>query len=754
MTRKLTTLVVLAISALCFSACCSNVCPDEKTPVDYVSVLTGTMSKPSFSTGNTYPAIARPWGMNFWSPQTGPMGSGWLYCYNDEKIKGFRQVHQPSPWIGDYGQFSIMPETNDPVFDENERASWFSHKAETATPYFYSVYLAEYDTFVEMAPTERAAAFRITYPERELSYLVVDAFDRGSYTEVKGNKISGYTVRNNGGCPEGYTNYFVVESDTPFTYVDVIEGDHSGAIVGFKTDRGQKVNLKVASSFISLEQAEQNLKELDGKDVDVVKEEGRALWNELLGRFEIEDNDYENKCTFYSCLYRALLFPRDLSEITADGKRVHRSPHDNAVYDGYMFTDTGFWDTFRSLFSLLDFAYPEVSEKVQEGLVNDYLESGFLPEWASPGHRGCMVGNNSASVVAEAYIKGRRGYDTETLWQALVHDANANHPKAHSTGRRGYEYYNELGYVPCDVGINENAARTLEYAYDDWCIYKFGKAIGKSEDEIKIYADRAMNYKKLYRPEYGMMSGRNADGSFPEEFNPYKWGGNFTEGNAIQYTWSVFHDPAGLIELMGGKEQFGKNMDRMFDLPPIFDESYYGVVIHEIREMQVMNTGNYAHGNQPVQHAIYLYDWCGQPWKAQKWTRYVMDHFYNANPDGYCGDEDNGQTSAWYVFSAMGMYPVCPAGTQYALGSPLFKKLTVHLPNGKDVVFSAPENAKENVYVQSMKLDGKNYTANYLEHETLMKGCKINYVMGAEPETTRGTADADLPYSFSEEYNK
>ena len=386
---------------------------------------------------------------------------------------------------------------------------------------------------------------------------------------------------------------------------------------------------------------------------------------------------------------------------------------------------------------------------MQEGLVNTWKESGFLPEWASPGHRNCMVGNNSASVVAGAYIKGLRGYDAEELWKAVTHGAHAVHLEIGSTGRMGWEYYDSLGYVPCDVKINENAARTLEYAYDDWCIYTFGKALGKSEEELAPYAKAAMNYKNLYDPEYKLMVGKNLDGTFERPFSPLKWGGNFTEGNSLHYSWSVFHDPQGLIDLMGGDEEYVAMLDSVFTIPPLFDDSYYGFPIHEIREMQVMNMGNYAHGNQPIQHMLYMYDWGGQPWKAQQHIREAMGKLYNANFDGYCGDEDNGQTSAWYVFSALGFYPVCPASDEYAIGTPLFKKAKVSLPGGKVISLEAPENSKDNFYIGGIKLNGKNWTRNYFKHSDLTNGAKIVYSMSAEPVTTRGTAPEDKPYSFS-----
>jgi len=732
-------------------------------PVSYVSTMVGTQSKHSLSTGNTYPIIARPWGMNFWTPQTGKMGDGWQYVYTEDKIRGFKQTHQPSPWINDYGQFAIMPVTNKLVFNQNDRASWFSHKAETAHPYYYKVYLAEHDVVTEIAPTSRASVFRFTFPETDQSYVVVDAFDNGSSIKIhpERNMITGYNTKNTGGVPANFKNYFVMVFDKPFEYQAAVEsnkiregttqwtGDHAGAVIGFKTTRGEVVHARVASSFVSPEQALLNLKEVEDKSFDQVKQEGKAEWNDILGRIEITDTNIDNIRTFYSCLYRSVLFPRTLSEINAKGEVIHYSPFNGKVVAGEMFTDTGFWDTFRALFPFLNLVYPSMNAKMQEGLVNTYHESGFLPEWASPGHRDCMVGNNSASVVADAYVKGLTDHDIEALWQAVVSGANSRHPQIGSTGRWGYDYYNKLGYVPYNVGIRENVARTLEYAYDDWCIYQLGKTLGKPKSEINVFAKRAMNYKNVFDSEHKLMRGKNEDGTFQAPFNPLKWGDAFTEGNSWHYTWSVFHDPQGLIDLMGGYDSFNGMMDSVFNLSPVFDESYYGAVIHEIREMQIMNMGNYAHGNQPIQHMIYLYNYSGQPWKAQARVREVMSNLYSAAPDGYCGDEDNGQTSAWYVFSALGFYPVCPGSDQYVIGSPLFDRAVIHLENGKKIEISAQGNGEDKVYINELTLNGATSSQNYLTHEDLLKGAKINFEMSENPNKSRGTKKKDFPYSFS-----
>ena len=697
---------------------------DAADPVEYVNPLMGTQSTFELSTGNTYPAIARPWGMNFWTPQTGKMGDGWQYVYTANKIRGFKQTHQPSPWINDYGQFAIMPIVGKPEFDQDKRASWFSHKGEVAKAYYYKVYLAEHDIVTELTPTERAAMFRFTFPENEHSYVVVDALDKGSYIKVipEENKIIGYSTKNSGGVPDNFKNYFVIEFDKPFTYkatfadATLKEGateqtsEHVGAVIGFQTKKGEIVHAKVASSFISFEQAAINMKELGNDSFDALVQKGKDAWNALLSKIEVEGGNLDQYRTFYSCFYRSLLFPRKFYEIDAAGKVVHYSPYNGQVLPGYMYTDTGFWDTFRCLFPFLNMMFPSVNKEIQEGLINTYKESGFFPEWASPGHRGCMVGNNSASVLVDAYMKGVKVEDLETLYKGLIHGTENVHPKVSSTGRLGHEYYNKLGYVPYDVKINENAARTLEYAYNDWCIWKLAKALDRPKKEQELFARRALNYKNLFDPETKLMRGKNENGEFMAPFSPLKWGDAFTEGNSWHYSWSVFHDPQGLIDLMGGKEDFVMMLDSVFAVPPLFDDSYYGGVIHEIREMTVMNMGNYAHGNQPIQHMIYLYDYAGEPWKAQYWLRQVMDKMYTPGPDGYCGDEDNGQTSAWNVFSALGFYPVAPGTTQYVLGAPLFKKATIHFENGNTLEINAPNNSDKNLYIQSMTFNGKDYT--------------------------------------------
>jgi predicted alpha-1,2-mannosidase len=737
----------------------------QASPVDFVNPLIGTESKYELSNGNTYPAIARTCGLNFWTPQTGNMGDGWVYTYTADKIKGFKQTHQPSPWNNDYGQFSIMPVTGTPQFDQEKRASWFSHKAEIAKPYYYSVYLADHDVTTELSPSQRAAIFQFTFPKTDSAYVIIDAFDKGSYIKVipQENKIIGYSTKNSGGVPDNFKNYFVITFDRPFSYKAAvksgtvskdeleIQDNHAGAVVGFSSlKRGEKVIARIASSFISFEQAEINLKEVKSKTFQQVVDEGKAQWNEVLGRVQVEDQNIDRLRTFYSSLYRSTLFPRDFSEIDGTGKRMHYSPYNGQVLPGEMFTDTGFWDTFRSLFPLLNLLYPSMNDRMQEGLVNAYKESGYLPEWASPGHRASMIGNNSASIVADALITDRKGYDKELLWEALKHGANSAYPKHSSTGRFGYEYYNKLGYIPADVKVDQNVARSLEYAYNDWCIYEFGKALGKPEAETAIYATRAMNYKNLFDPSTKLMRGKKTDGSFVADFDPSAWSREYTEGNAWHWSFCVFHDPQGLINLMGGNKSFVSMLDTVFVIP-----SYEGMksrgMIHEMREMQVMNMGQYAHGNQPIQHMPYLYNYAAEPWKAQYWVRKIMDKLYLPTPDGYCGDEDNGQTSAWYVFSSLGFYPVSPASGEYVIGSPQFDKVTLNLENGKKVHIRAKQHGANQVYVDQLSWNGNPYSHNYIRYSDLLQGANLDFKMSETPNKNRGTKKEDAPYSFSKE---
>ena len=733
--------------------------------VDYVNPLMGTDSSFELSNGNTYPAIATPWAMNFWTPMTSKMGDGWTYKYDENKIRGIKQTHQPSPWINDYAAFSLMAVTGKLKYQEDERASWFSHKAETVRPYYYSAYLADYDVVAEVSPTERAAHFKFTFPETDSAFIMLDAFFKGSMVKIipLERKIIGYCRNNSGGVPENFHNYFVAEFDKDFelnhTWTDDwelkenstdSEGEHVGAIIGFKTKKGESVHVKVASSFISPKQAQLNLdREIGNDSFEVTKSKAKEAWEKELSRIVVEDKNIDNIKTFYSSLYRVLLFPRKFYEFDADNKVMHYSPYNGEVLPGYMFTDNGFWDTFRAVFPFFNMMYPQLNEKIIEGLANTYKESGWLPEWASPGHRDCMIGSNSAPIIADAFLKGVGNANSSILFEAILKNATVSEGRpVNSVGRAGLDYYNKLGYVPYNVDIHENVARTLEYAYADFTIAQMAEKLGKA-DIAKAYFEKSLNYKKVFDTETKWMRGKNENGNFQAPFNPLKWGDAFTEGNSLHYTWSVFHDINGLVDLMGGKKGFENKLDEVFNMSPDFDASYYGFTIHEIREMQIVNMGNYAHGNQPIQHMIYLYNYVNASYKTQEKIRNVLLNLYSATPDGYCGDEDNGQTSAWYIFSSLGFYPVTPAVDQYVIGSPLFDKATLKLQNGNTFVIKANNNSTTNFYVDGTSLNGKPYNHTFVEFDAIQNGGNLEFRMSSKPNKDWGSKPEDVPYSLS-----
>lgn len=762
-------LLVLSIGIWTNLLCAQNNSPG-KNIVDYVNPLVGTDSEFALSNGNTYPAIATPWGMNFWTPQTGKMGDGWGYTYDAKKIRGFKQTHQPSPWINDYAAFALFPETGELKIDEDNRASWFSHKAEISQAHYYKVYLADYDVSTEITPTERAAQFRFTFPKTENAHILVDAFFKGSMVKVipEERKVIGYCRNNSGGVPDNFHNYFVIQFDKDFeeftswkgemnkvgslkiTNNLQVEGYHVGAALSFKTEEGEQIVAKVASSFISPEQAELNLKREIGNDsFEETKQKAADAWNNELGRIEVEGGTHEQYRTFYTALYRVLLFPRKFYEQNEKGEIIHYSPYNGEVLPGYMFTDNGFWDTFRAVFPFFTIVYPDYLSDVMKGLVNTYKESGWLPEWASPGHRDCMVGSNSAVNISDAYLRGIRGFDMETLYEAILKNTENEGPM-HSVGRYGQEFYNKLGYIPYDVGVNENTARTLEYAYADWCISELAKELNRPKKEIERFKNRSLNYKNVFDSEIGFVRGKNKNGSWAQTYTPDKWGDAFTEGSAWHWTWCVFHDPIGLANEFGGIEKMRQRLDEVFTAAPTFNDSYYGQQIHEITEMLVADMGQYAHGNQPIQHAIYLYNWLDQPWKSQSRVREVMNKLYSSAPDGLCGDEDNGQTSAWYVFSAMGFYPVTPGTGQYALGSPLFKNVKLHLQNGNIFEVQAPANSSENIFINGIQRNSKKYSENYITYEDILSGTKFYFQMSKTANKKRGIGKNARPYSLSQ----
>lgn len=742
-------LLILLLTAGGISCCSPSV-------EEFVNPLQGTMSVPNFSTGNTYPAVAVPWGMNFWTAQTRENGNGWQYVYSDETICGFKQTHQPSPWINDYGCFSVMPVCGQLKLSESDRAAGFSHCDEVAHPYYYGVMMKN-GIEAEIAPTRSGSIMRFSFPEGKDSYLVIDCFPEGGTASLDEDGFirgfSAYYSKNNSAeLPDGFATHFVIRPNCrikDFGCEDV--GGRQCLWLQIDNSDGCVSELSIASSFISIEQAMLNyFRELEGRDFDEVTAEAKRIWRDALRAFEVKGGTEDQKCTFYTALYRTMLFPREIFEYDENSNPIHFDFYNGGIKPGYMYADNGFWDTFRSVHPLFTIIRPSVSSRITESMLNIYREGGWLPEWFSPAYKDCMVGQHSVSVVTDAFLKGICNYDSDEMYSAFVKGAHAQGPNA--TGRKGFEYYDKLGYIPSDSGVPESVSRTLEYAYNDYCIGLYAKALGKDEDACKYFA-RALNYRNVFDSSVNFVRPRKSDGSWESRWTPDTWGGAFTEGSSWHWTWCVYHDPAGLIELMGGEERFVAKMDSVFMTPPTFRSDYYKKEIHEMTEMVAGNMGQYAHGNQPIQHMIYLYDYAGVPYKAQMHVREVMDKMYSSGKTdgkGLCGDEDNGQTSAWYVFSAAGMYPVCPGSLEYALGSPLFDEIKINLENGKQFRIKAIGNSDENVYIQSAKLNGIAMDKCYLTHQELMNGGTLELVMGNEPNIKWGSDPALRPHSMSD----
>lgn len=734
----------------------------QKELVNYVNTLQGTNSKHELTHGNTYPTLALPWGMNFWTAQTGVNRDGWIYQYEKDSIRGFRQTHQCSSWTRDYAAFSLMPVSGKLAVNQFNRAAKFSHEKEIAKPNYYKVTFENKIT-TEMSPTERGVYFRFSFPGGRDAFLVLDANSGGSMVKIdpEHRKIVGYCRNANRSVPKNFTNFFVVTFDKPFTQFGTWknangettpgskaeEGEYAGAYVKFNP--GAKVEARVASSFISLEQAELNLQqEFAGfKTLEDAKNDAAKAWNKQLGKVEVEGGTAEEKATFYSCFFRSMLFPRQFYEYDAARQPVYYSPYDGKTHQGYMFTDTGFWDTFRAQFPLNILLHPEMHGRYVKSLVDAYEQSDWLPSWAFPGHSDGMVGNHAASLLADAWVKGVRTFDPQKALEAMYHEATNKGPFGPSNGRDGWKEYFTLGYVPYPE-YREAVAKTLEFCYDDFCAMQVAHLTGSSFYE-GVFGRQIFNYKNVYDPSTRFMRGRNAKGAWTPNFDPKEWGGPFTEGSAWHYHWSVFHDIQGLINLMGGDRNFVAKLDSVFSEPNTFKVGTYGRVIHEMSEMAMINMGQYAHGNQPIQHMIYLYDYAGQPWLTQKWVREAMSRLYNSTPNGYPGDEDQGQTSSWYVISAMGLYSVCPGTDQYVIGSPVFPKMTIHLENGKTLVIDAKNNTLDNRYIQSSALNGKPFTRTWLTYDELINGGTLQFQMGNQPAKNRGVLPEDRPFSVT-----
>ncbi len=633
-----------------------------------VNIKQGTASTHRYSNGNTLPLVQLPFAMCGFSAQTEYRG-GWYYHPNERSLEGVRLTHQPSPWINDYGTFLFTPQT-DRVYDNFSHA-WSGYRPEEAVmrPDYMKLRFLRSKTDFELTPCVRGCKIKLTYPEGRVPYFSLLPVKGNYFYEIDYdlNAVKGWTDGQSGTPTVNFKNYIIVKFDKPInkekSYFGEAENgtDKTCVHIAFEDT---VINADISSSYISYEQALENMKQDSlGKTFDDVKAEAEALWEEYLSRIEIETDCEKQLRTFYSCMYRTGLFPHKAFEITADGKRVHYCPSDGSVKDGVRYTDNGFWDTYRSEFPLLALIGREEYAEMLEGFIVDYKEGGWLPRWPSIGERGCMPSTLLDAVIADAAVKGIIGGELlETALEGMLHHANNDSPDE-DYGREGASEYVKLGYVPKDK-FGDNVNLTLDAAYGDFCIAQVAKILGK-DDIVEEYMARSKNYKNLFDPETGFMRGKNSDGTFDDGFDPYDWGGDYTEGSAWQSSFAVPHDFEGLSELYGGKDKLIAKLDDLFGAKPDYNIGGYRVEIHEMTEMAAVDFGQCAISNQPSFHIPYIYAHLGETEKTEYWIKRLCEEAFSFEDDGFPGDEDNGATASWYILSTLGIYDICPGKNEY-----------------------------------------------------------------------------------------
>ncbi|MCE5268410.1 MAG: GH92 family glycosyl hydrolase [Planctomycetaceae bacterium] len=729
--------------------------------LQYVNILQGTDSTPEFSYGNTLPLVGTPWGMTDWTPQTCSDENPWFYRYPVRKILGFRATHQPSPWMGDYGNFLIMPQTG-PLVPDIERGADYDLKASVYRPDYLRIALPRYGVTTELTASERCGVFRFTFDKAKTGRLLVDPAGP-SAVEFVGRRFQGFSKAHANPAAENYATYFVGELDRDVSRHGTFAGSAKrkmqrgesepriGGYLEFDTTDRPTVEVRIATSHISFEQALRNLQTETEGGFEAVRARTIANWEKNLKRIEIDGTDDQRR-TFYTCLYRALKFPHRFHELNAEGKPIHFSPWDGRVHDGVCYVDSGLWDTFRTQFPLYSIVYPTRLGEIVQGWLNAYQEGGWLPQWPSPGGFGGMVGTHADAMIADAMMKRIPGFDVQRAYAALRQDAFGVRSGQRDGGRGGMKEYLKLGYVPPRAAPDWLSA-SLDFAYDDWCVAQAAKLLGKTDD-YRVLMERSQNYRKCWDSQVGFMRAKKADGSWAEpKFDEFAWGNGYCEGGPWQCSWAVQHDAAGLAELLGGKALLAAKLDKMFGSPSTFHAGGYGCVIHEMQEMAALKSGQYAQSNQPSFHHPYLYAAVGQPWKTEFWTRKACAEFYNSGPRGYIGDEDNGSAASWYMLSAMGFYPLTPGHASYVLTSPALAKAVLHLPTGRDFTIAAAGNGPKSIYVQKRTLSGREITGTWIAHQDIAAGGMLEVELGEKPNV-RAVKDAELPYSASNELRR
>ncbi len=653
--------------------------------IPYVNIKQGTRSQPRFSCGNTLPMTQLPFAMAGFAPQTQAARGNWFYHPGDHSLEGVRLTHQPSPWVGDYGHFVLMPQAGPLRAEESTRWSGFRPEEAVLRPDYLNLYFQRYRARFELAPTDRGAAVRVSYdrPGPARFAVLPAAGSCGFRVDVEKRRLTGWTDAHTWKMPANFRTYFVMDFDCDlvaeetflsrprdlFEQATAGEGEGVGIFVGLS---GREVNVRLAISYISEEQAVRNLeRELSGRSFDELQQAAADVWEAHLSKIQVETETEEQKRTFYSCLYRLFLYPHKFYELDEAGRPMHYDSYHGDVKPGVLYTDNGFWDTFRTVYPMLAVIAPDAYAEILEGYVNIYKDSGWMPKWPSGSETGIMPGTLVDAVVAEAVV---RGIGDRRLWEdafeGLLKHASVE-AEDERFGRQGTGDYKKYGYIPRGGKYKECVNHTLDYVYGDFCISQVAKALGR-EDLAAQFAASAQNYKKLFDPATGFMRGRDENGGMAPGFDPFGWGGEYTEGGPWQNSFAVYHDVEGLAALYGGRENLIAKLDELFSTPPLYAEGGYGFEIHEMTEMAAADFGQCAISNQPSFHIPYLYAALGAQEKTDAWVRRLAEAF-SSGDDGFPGDEDNGTMSAWYLFSSLGFYPLCPGKAEYVPGPRLVK---------------------------------------------------------------------------------
>lgn len=705
--------------------------------IDYVNIKQGTLSEPRFSTGNTLPLTCVPFGMNSFSIQTSGKDGGWFYSPLHKHCEGIRLTHQPSPWVRDYGHFVIMPQNGKTFISEDNRSSSFEEIS--LSPAATELYFKRYSAYLGIAPSERSAVFKVRWDSVSTPRISFIPFD--FYTEVnldeKNRILTGFTNAFGDGTRSDFKFYFYITFDKPIIIEETVithnsgetenglcgRGKGCGISIAFNLKEGEELTALLGTSYISVENAKRNLDEVRDRSFEEVKSSAGEKWNFLLSKIKIEDTE-ERKQTFYSCLYRCFIFPRIFYEFDDSKNTIHYNTKTGEICRGKMFADSGFWDSYRTLYPLLSLIIPEHVGELCEGWLNFYNEQGWLPKWISPGERGIMPGTLVDAVLSDCAQKGILSENQmRTALEGMIKNATEE-SKSHLSGRVGVKDYLELGYIPSEK-YRESVNNSLDAYFCDWCISRLAENLNETELAQK-YLERSKGYKTLFDSETGFIRGLCSDGSRKSDFSPFEWGGDYCEGGAWQNGFAVYHDVKGLAELYGGNDAFEKKLDELFSSPPFFKTGTYGCEIHEMTEMANANFGQCAISNQPSMHIPYLYSAIGKIDKTAYWVRKIVNEAFSATV--FPGDEDNGSMSAWYVLSVLGFYPLCPASGEYVSGVCNAKKITMTLGSGKTLSI-INESSEKNIRISFNEKEIKNF---HILHKDLMLGGVLKFYSEVE----------------------